>query len=152
MTLTEYQQKAVQFSRYPFDRFGITYFCLGLSGEVGEVLDVIKKGRRDGRRHADKLLELGDCWWYLAAIATKSNLGLEECLLRHCSPDIRNGDPVLQLPYCVANMARHVSQGYVVSAEMLNAIMFWLMRVGREFTIGEVLDANIAKLLNAQAG
>lgn len=48
--------------------------ALGLPGEVGEVLELIKKDRRPGDKQQpmdlEKLTkELGDCLWYLARTA-----------------------------------------------------------------------------------
>lgn len=57
--------------------------ALGLPGEVGEVLELIKKDRRPGDRRKplerEKLVkELGDVLWYLTRIATEYDIDLEE--------------------------------------------------------------------------
>lgn len=59
--------------------------AIGLAGEVGEVLELIKKDRRSydsGRRKEmdlDKLTkELGDVLWYLSAIATDYDIDLDD--------------------------------------------------------------------------
>lgn len=57
--------------------------ALGLPGEVGEVLELIKKDRRPGERRKpidrEKLVkELGDVLWYLTRIATDYDIDLEE--------------------------------------------------------------------------
>ena len=55
---------------------------LGMAGEVGELLSEYKKYLRDGDAH--KLFkervaeELGDLIWYVANVATKFGLSLEE--------------------------------------------------------------------------
>lgn len=57
--------------------------ALGLPGEVGEVLELIKKDRRPGdkRKEVDRedlTKELGDVLWYLTRIATEYDIDLEE--------------------------------------------------------------------------
>ena len=55
---------------------------MGLCGESGEVIDIVKKHLHQG--HAldrEKLIkELGDVAWYLAEIATALNVSLEDVL------------------------------------------------------------------------
>lgn len=56
---------------------------LGLVGEVGEVIELIKKDRRLGTRRKvmtkDRLQEeLGDILWYLSAICTANHIHLGE--------------------------------------------------------------------------
>ena len=55
-------------------------FALGLGGETGEVLEVIKKARRDEKDVNMEHLreELGDVLWYLANLCTAYNLSLEQ--------------------------------------------------------------------------
>ena len=50
----------------------LTNFALGLSGEAGEVAELIKKHVfHDQPLDEDKLVrELGDCLWYLAALSS----------------------------------------------------------------------------------
>lgn len=59
--------------------------ALGLSGEVGEVNDLLKKHMFQGHElHEDDLLnELGDIAWYLAEAATALNIPLEDILKRN---------------------------------------------------------------------
>ena len=57
--------------------------ALGLPGEVGEVLELIKKDRRplDRRKLIDKedlTKELGDVLWYMTRIATIYDISLSE--------------------------------------------------------------------------
>lgn len=58
----------------------LSVYALGLTGEAGEVADLIKK--HVGHGHAldgDKLLlELGDVLWYIAALANVAGWSLEE--------------------------------------------------------------------------
>ena len=80
MRLSDYQKAAVSTAIYPAAAH-IFYPALGLAGEAGETCDKIKKVYRDDngvvtsdKREALKK-ELGDCLWYLAALA--SDLGLD---------------------------------------------------------------------------
>jgi NTP pyrophosphatase (non-canonical NTP hydrolase) len=73
-TFKEYQRLAKWYSKYPKDSL-CTYGALGLCSEAGEVADKIKKAMRDNHGIVSDLTkiglkkELGDCLWYLAAIA-----------------------------------------------------------------------------------
>lgn len=56
---------------------------LGLVGEVGEVIELIKKDRRLGTRRKvmtkERFVEeMGDVLWYFAGLATAYNTTLEE--------------------------------------------------------------------------
>ena len=57
--------------------------ALGVGGEAGEVMEIIKKGNRPGREvdvvHLKE--ELGDVLWYLAVLADYYDLDLEEIAL-----------------------------------------------------------------------
>lgn len=58
---------------YPQDM----YYALGLGGEVGEVLEKVKKCHRDGVLDVRQLeLELGDVMWYLSRLANFHGLTL----------------------------------------------------------------------------
>lgn len=57
--------------------------ALGLPGEVGEVLELVKKDRREGdrRQPLDKekfTAELGDVLFYLTRLAYKNGVGIKE--------------------------------------------------------------------------
>jgi len=82
MTLNEYQNKAMATAIYPS---GFTYPALGLASEAGEVAGKIKKLIRDqlGGPITDEQLrevaeELGDTFWYVAAMAYELGYTLEE--------------------------------------------------------------------------
>ena len=88
MHLNEYQLLAAQTDQQPeagasgLEGRNILVPLLGLAGEVGELLGEYKKRIRDGDSY--KLFpervreELGDLLWYLANVATKHGLTLEE--------------------------------------------------------------------------
>ena len=84
MNLSEYQEKALTTALYPNQGSNPYYPALGLGGEIGEVLNKVKKIMRD---HDGKITdeyrdilkkELGDVLWYLAAMATELDLDLNK--------------------------------------------------------------------------
>ena len=58
---------------------------MGLCGEAGECIDLVKKQRFQGHElDRDRMIgELGDVAWYLAAAATALDVDLEEVLARN---------------------------------------------------------------------
>lgn len=64
------------------DGYTVEVFALGLGGETGEVLDIIKKSRRDKKpidiNHMKE--ELGDVYWYLANLCTSFGFSIDEVL------------------------------------------------------------------------
>ena len=84
MTINEYQKLAMTTLNkdIPQDQI-IINACLGLSGEVGEVNDLIKKHMFQGHPldRDDLINELGDIAWYLAEAATALNIDLEFILM-----------------------------------------------------------------------
>ena len=101
LTFAEYHKLIDETAAYPDVGNNIVYPALGLAGEAGEVANKVKKLWRDhevtGQKqlftvHADpdrKLMrlelrdkimsEIGDCLWYLDALATELGTTLEEC-------------------------------------------------------------------------
>ncbi len=63
-----------------FESVGLSVLALGVAGEAGEVADYLKKVI--GHGHAlerDKLLkELGDVLWYVAVLANRTGISLED--------------------------------------------------------------------------
>ena len=60
----------------------LVVYALGLGGESGEVLDIIKKGLRD-QKPIDKdhlKEELGDVLWYIANICSAYRWSIEEVI------------------------------------------------------------------------
>ena len=83
MNFHEYQQQALKTDQVPTRRGdGVIIPLLGLVGEAGSLLTEYKKYLRDGDAH--KLFkegvaeELGDLLWYVANVASKFDLDLEE--------------------------------------------------------------------------
>jgi NTP pyrophosphatase (non-canonical NTP hydrolase) len=79
VNLDEYQQQAATTAIYPGqgDTPGLTYTCLGLAGEAGEVANKMQKVLRDHDGQvpdallAGMLSELGGVLWYAAMLATE---------------------------------------------------------------------------------
>lgn len=78
MKLNEYQELSARTAN-PHENEILNY-GLGISGEAGEVSDLIKKSQFHGHDISlDKVKkELGDVLWYLSQIARISGLSLEE--------------------------------------------------------------------------
>jgi len=84
MTFEEYQAEASQTAHYPKRFSNLEYPTLGLTGEAGEVANIVKKIQRD----FDGILtdevrgklkdELGDVLWYISACADELGLTLNE--------------------------------------------------------------------------
>jgi len=83
MEIGEYQRRAQETDQVPARTGdGLVVALMGLAGEVGTLATDYKKRLRDGdsyRFYADDLLEeLGDVLWYVANIAHKSGLSLDD--------------------------------------------------------------------------
>ena len=81
MTLKEYQEYCLRTSsKKRDDNSDILISALGLSGESGEVADLLKKVFGHGHQLDIERLksELGDCLFYIADLCSKYNLSLEE--------------------------------------------------------------------------
>ena len=80
MDLRDYQTAAQRTLNVDWpERDQIANVALGLAGEAGELVDQIKKTLYHGHPpDRDKIAdELGDCLWYIAAIASKYGLKLD---------------------------------------------------------------------------
>lgn len=85
MTINEYQKEALRtapiYELTPIGR--LTNGLMGLNGESGEAIDILKKhlfqGHELDREHLAK--ELGDVAWYLAVTADALGYSLEKILL-----------------------------------------------------------------------
>jgi NTP pyrophosphatase (non-canonical NTP hydrolase) len=78
--MDEYQQLALRTAGHTEDRQKVlTYTALGLTGESGEVAEMIKKAFFHGHALDQGALskELGDVLWYLAVMADGLGLSLE---------------------------------------------------------------------------
>lgn len=85
MNADEYQWMAgttLPTGSYTDRRSVLTLGALGLAGEAGEVVDIIKKDLFHDRPldHDDIKKELGDVAWYLAAVCTALGFSLSDVL------------------------------------------------------------------------
>ena len=83
MTINEYQELAMRTVNPELDKNQMLInSVMGLCGESGEAIDVVKKwyahGHELDREHLKK--ELGDIAWYLAEAATALDLEFEDIL------------------------------------------------------------------------
>ena len=83
MTINEYQKLAMTTLNPELDRKDVLINgVMGLCGESGEAIDIVKKWLAQGHElDKEKLAkELGDICWYLAETATALDLSLEEIM------------------------------------------------------------------------
>ncbi|MCI6697148.1 MAG: nucleoside triphosphate pyrophosphohydrolase family protein [Erysipelotrichaceae bacterium] len=83
MEINEYQKLAMRTLNPEIDKKElILNASMGLCGESGEVIDLVKKHLFQGHDLNDEKLikELGDVAWYLAEAATALNVDLSEIL------------------------------------------------------------------------
>jgi NTP pyrophosphatase (non-canonical NTP hydrolase) len=110
LNLSDYQHRAQETDRVP-KGFGegsgedLMVPFLGLAGEAGGLLTEYKKHLRDGKAHIlfpERVREeLGDILWYLANIATKFNLSLDDVAEANLQKthDRWSGHGTLPLPF-----------------------------------------------------
>ena len=86
MTLDEYQELAARtLGRDRTHEQQLANAALGLTGEAGEVAEVIKKHLFHGTPLDQDALakELGDCLWYIGAFATVLGLSMDDIAQRN---------------------------------------------------------------------
>jgi len=86
MTINEYQQLAMTtLNKEMSKKDMLINGVMGLCGESGEAIDIVKKHLAQGHElDREKLIkELGDIAWYLAEMATVLDIELEEVLTRN---------------------------------------------------------------------
>lgn len=84
MEINEYQKLAmVTLNKSLNEKDVLINSVMGLCGESGEVIDIVKKHLAQGHElNKEKMIEeLGDVAWYLAEAATALNVSLEEILI-----------------------------------------------------------------------
>lgn len=86
MTINEYQKLAMTTLNPKLDKKDVLINgVMGLCGESGEVIDIVKKHLAQGHElDKEKIIkELGDVAWYMAEIATVLDVELEEVLVQN---------------------------------------------------------------------
>lgn len=80
MNIQQFQMKSVRTMK--LDKNTIPHCALGIAGEVGEVVDLVKKSVYYGKDmdldHLEE--EIGDVMFYLVNLATMYNLSMEDIL------------------------------------------------------------------------
>ena len=86
MTINEYQKLAMITLNPELDKKDMLINgVMGLCGESGEVIDIVKKHLAQGHElDKEKIIkELGDVAWYMAEIATVLDVDLEDVLVQN---------------------------------------------------------------------
>ena len=86
MTANEYQRQALRTLNPALDRRDVLINgVMGLCGEAGEAIDIVKKHLAQGHEldREGLIKELGDVAWYLAETAWALDVPLEEVLQRN---------------------------------------------------------------------
>ena len=86
MTINEYQKLAMTTLNPELDKKDVLINgVMGLCGESGEVIDIVKKHLAQGHElDKEKIIkELGDVAWYMAEIATVLDVELEDVLTQN---------------------------------------------------------------------
>ena len=86
MTINEYQKLAMTTLNPNLDKKDVLINgVMGLCGESGEVIDIVKKHLAQGHElDKEKIIkELGDVAWYMAEIATVLDVDLEDVLVQN---------------------------------------------------------------------
>ena len=94
MTGNEYQKLAMRTAGDGDIKYLIENGVMGLNGEAGECIDLVKKWRFQGHPlDARKLMdELGDVLWYVAITASGLSYGLDE-IMQHNIDKLRKRYP-----------------------------------------------------------
>lgn len=76
----EYQALAIRTAKRVDEKYDLTHAALGMSGEVGELVDAIKKHVIYGRPldRVNVVEEVGDILWFAAFLCTTTGIDLRE--------------------------------------------------------------------------
>ena len=172
MEIKEYQKLAMRTSTDDHDR--VLNGCLGLIGEAGEIVDIVKKWKFQSGDNAElpvnKLIdECGDVLWYCAELATgmRDSLADMYCLaseLFDCGRDMtEESDPAVsaaRISIVAAEIFRDYDSPYTEDKKWLaqraaniKSNIVGIMVMIRDFleihckvTLSGAMDYNIAKL------
>lgn len=157
MTLNEYQHLAQRTSGPGHDR--LLNGCLGLIGESGEIVDIIKKHMFQSTAGTplptDKLIEeMGDVMWYIAETVTGLGYTLEHVLESHKITSVSCEDKLHNCAAAISIMAATVysiiyfripgesALSHIV--KLYKALCITCLNLGT--TIDHVMEFNIEKL------
>ena len=81
----EYQNKSARTMNKLEFHEALSNWCLGLSGEVGEITEHIKKHLFHGKKldYGEVEKEIGDLLWYMSALCSSLGLSLEDVAKRN---------------------------------------------------------------------
>ena len=157
MTLNEYQKLAQRTS--PTDHDKLKNGCMGLIGESGEIVDLVKKylfqSTPGTPLPTDKLIkEIGDVMWYIAEVATGMDVDLEHLLaFAYCGEfdeRITISDYALTISihantvYCKLFASKNKEVAALTIRHMYDLLCGLCTRIGT--TIEHVQEVNIDKL------
>jgi NTP pyrophosphatase (non-canonical NTP hydrolase) len=87
MNFLDFYNSVKETAQYDSDKYAVVYPALGLAGETGEAVDIIKKTirygddpRNLGKREEAMKLELGDVLWYWCNLCIDLGFDHEEIL------------------------------------------------------------------------
>src|SRR5690625_16066 len=85
LTLGKYQRLAQRTSNTKCNTSKLVNGVMGLNGEAGECIDIVKKAKCQGHKlDTNKLIEeLGDVLWYIAETCTALNVDMSEVAERN---------------------------------------------------------------------
>lgn len=158
MKLAEYQQKAIAFANPNLSpEMAIATRGMGLAGETGELIDLLKKHLEQGHPlDFEKVKkELGDCLWYLNAIAFQFRISLVDIVPRnpYLSAKVLITQNLLRLDSVVGRVSDwiefHLENGGDSNLDIaLERVLYRLMAIAHHFgfTLEEIADANLEKL------
>lgn len=158
MNLNEYQVLAMRTSPEGHDR--LKNGVLGLIGETGEIVDVVKKWKFQSGDNAplprESLInEMGDVMWYLSEAASGMGVPLNDALLLNGKPvfldvkeDIEEIAVTMAQSACAVYSLIYPKPYFMLAQETMRDIfglILWLCKM-IDTTVKEVADTNIAKL------
>lgn len=157
MDLNEYQNLAQRTSGSGHDR--IKNGCMGLIGESGEIVDIMKKymfqSKPDTPLPVDKLIdEMGDVMWYIAETVTGLAMTLAQCLYISEKIPFSDSFPLDELAVGISVHATSAYCWFLVHENHENGIqtirylyeMLCEMCKRLNTTIDHVMERNIEKL------
>lgn len=157
MDFNEYQYLAMRTS--PDDHDRILNGCLGLIGESGEIVDIVKKHMFQSTAGTplptDKLIEeMGDVMWYVAETVTGLGYTLKHALGTHRTPNVAGKDKLHECVATIACTAACTFTNFYLGksneeileriADIYKALCVTCLVLGT--TIDHVMDRNIEKL------
>ena len=154
----DYQRLAMRTSPEGHDR--ILNGCMGLIGESGEVVDIVKKWKFQSGDHAqlpkDQLIEeLGDVLWYCAEVSTGMGVDMMDAKRRFGIDGLSYEGKIHIEAIFLSRMANDVADDYLgpdVSMETLYKVAHIIDLVGYmlhnycECTLERCMELNIEKL------